>query len=38
MYCVTAWCPLNHKYPLAELLQACRDYLAYAPRDFITFE
>jgi 23S rRNA (adenine2503-C2)-methyltransferase len=30
--------PLNQKYPLAELLQACRDYLAYAPRDFITFE
>ena len=30
--------PLNQKYPLAELLQACRDYLAHAPRDFITFE
>jgi 23S rRNA (adenine2503-C2)-methyltransferase len=30
--------PLNQKYPLAELLQACRDFLAYAPRDFITFE
>ncbi len=30
--------PLNQKYPLAELLNACRDYLAYAPRDFITFE
>ena len=30
--------PLNLKYPLAELLQACRDYLAFAPRDFITFE
>jgi 23S rRNA (adenine2503-C2)-methyltransferase len=30
--------PLNIKYPLAELLQACRDYLAHAPRDFITFE
>ena len=30
--------PLNRKYPLAELLQACREYLAYAPRDFITFE
>jgi adenine C2-methylase RlmN of 23S rRNA A2503 and tRNA A37 len=30
--------PLNQKYPLAELLQACRDYLACAPRDFITFE
>ena len=30
--------PLNIKYPLAELMQACRDYLAHAPRDFITFE
>jgi len=30
--------PLNIKYPLAELLQACRDYLNHAPRDFITFE
>ena len=30
--------PLNKKYPLAELLQACRSYLEAAPRDFITFE
>jgi len=30
--------PLNLKYPLSDLLQACRDYLAHAPRDFITFE
>ena len=30
--------PLTLKYPLAELLQSCRDYLAHAPRDFITFE
>ena len=30
--------PLNRKYPLAELLSACRHYLAAAPRDFITFE
>ena len=30
--------PLNRKYPLAELLQACVDYLKCAPRDFITFE
>lgn len=30
--------PLNRKYPIAELLQACKRYLAYAPRDFITFE
>jgi len=30
--------PLNKKYPLAELMDACRRYLQYAPRDFITFE
>ena len=30
--------PLNRKYPIAELLAACNRYLAYAPRDFITFE
>jgi 23S rRNA (adenine2503-C2)-methyltransferase len=30
--------PLNRKYPLAELLDACNRYLAHAPRDFITFE
>ncbi|MDO8249152.1 MAG: 23S rRNA (adenine(2503)-C(2))-methyltransferase RlmN [Rhodoferax sp.] len=30
--------PLNKKYPIAELLDACNRYLAYAPRDFITFE
>lgn len=30
--------PLNLKYPLDELLAACRRYLAHAPRDFITFE
>ena len=30
--------PLNRKYPLAELLAACRSYLPAAPRDFITFE
>ncbi|MBL8288183.1 MAG: 23S rRNA (adenine(2503)-C(2))-methyltransferase RlmN [Rubrivivax sp.] len=30
--------PLNRKYPLAELLAACRRYLSAAPRDFITFE
>jgi 23S rRNA (adenine2503-C2)-methyltransferase len=30
--------PLNRKYPLAELLGACRRYLERAPRDFITFE
>lgn len=30
--------PLNKKYPLVELMAACKRYLAYAPRDFITFE
>ena len=30
--------PLNQKYPIDELLAACRAYLAHAPRDFITFE
>jgi 23S rRNA (adenine2503-C2)-methyltransferase len=30
--------PLNQKYPLSELIQACRDYLVHAPRDFITLE
>jgi 23S rRNA (adenine2503-C2)-methyltransferase len=30
--------PLNKKYPLAELMAACKRYLDYAPRDFITFE
>ena len=30
--------PINRKYPLKELLAACRRYLEKAPRDFITFE
>jgi 23S rRNA (adenine2503-C2)-methyltransferase len=30
--------PLNRRYPLHELLAACRRYLEKAPRDFITFE
>ena len=30
--------PLNRKYPLHELLDACNRYLPAAPRDFITFE
>ncbi len=30
--------PLNRKYPLAELLGACRRYLKHSPRDFLTFE
>ena len=30
--------PLNKKYPIEELLQACVRYQMLAPRDFITFE
>ena len=30
--------PINVKYPLAELMAACRRYLDRSPRDFITFE
>jgi len=30
--------PLNRKYPLRDLMQACARYLSVAPRDFITFE
>ncbi|MCL2524705.1 MAG: 23S rRNA (adenine(2503)-C(2))-methyltransferase RlmN [Betaproteobacteria bacterium] len=30
--------PINRKYPLAELMAACRRYLEKAPRDFVTFE
>lgn len=30
--------PLNRKYPIDELMTACRRYLLRAPRDFITFE
>jgi 23S rRNA (adenine2503-C2)-methyltransferase len=30
--------PINDAYPIAELLDACSDYLEVAPRDFITFE
>ena len=30
--------PLNRKYPIAELFDACTRYLVHAPRDFITFE
>jgi 23S rRNA (adenine2503-C2)-methyltransferase len=30
--------PLNKKYPLHDLMAACRRYLEFAPRDFITFE
>lgn len=30
--------PINKKYPLQALMDACRRYVAAAPRDFITFE
>lgn len=30
--------PINRKYPLAQLMAACRRYLERAPRDFVTFE
>ncbi len=30
--------PLNRKYPLTELMVACRQYVKHAPRDFVTFE
>lgn len=30
--------PINKKYPLRELMAACRRYIKVAPRDFITFE
>lgn len=30
--------PLNKKYAVSELLQACARYQKFAPRDFITFE
>ena len=30
--------PLNKKYPLKDLMEACRRYLVKAPRDFVTFE
>lgn len=30
--------PINRKWPLEDLLPACRRYLDYAPRDFVTFE
>ena len=30
--------PINQKYPLRELMAACRRYLDKAPRDFVTFE
>ena len=30
--------PINRKWPLEQLLPACRRYLDHAPRDFVTFE
>jgi 23S rRNA (adenine2503-C2)-methyltransferase len=30
--------PVNRKYPLAALVDACNRYLEKAPRDFVTFE
>ncbi len=30
--------PINKKYPLQELMAACKRYVVDAPRDFITFE
>ena len=30
--------PINRKYPLQELMAACRRYVEDGPRDFITFE
>jgi 23S rRNA (adenine2503-C2)-methyltransferase len=30
--------PINRKYPIKELLAACRRYIEKAPRDFVTFE
>nr|VFK56736.1 MAG: 23S rRNA m(2)A-2503 methyltransferase [Candidatus Kentron sp. TUN]VFK65651.1 MAG: 23S rRNA m(2)A-2503 methyltransferase [Candidatus Kentron sp. TUN] len=30
--------PLNRKYPIKKLLDACRCYVSYAPKDKITFE
>ena len=30
--------PINHKHNLADLMAACKRYLSYAPRDYITME
>jgi 23S rRNA (adenine2503-C2)-methyltransferase len=30
--------PINKKYPLKQLMEACERYLVKAPRDFVTFE
>jgi 23S rRNA (adenine2503-C2)-methyltransferase len=30
--------PINKQYPIAKLMQACRDYLEVSPRNFVMFE
>lgn len=30
--------PINRKYPLKDLMAACKRYIKVAPRDFVTFE
>jgi 23S rRNA (adenine2503-C2)-methyltransferase len=30
--------PINKKYPLKDLMAACKRYIKVAPRDFVTFE
>ena len=30
--------PINKKYPIRELLDACKRYLANSPKDYVTFE
>jgi 23S rRNA (adenine2503-C2)-methyltransferase len=30
--------PINRKYPLKDLMAACKRYIRVAPRDFVTFE
>ena len=30
--------PINKKYPIAELLAACKRYLSTSPKDYVTFE
>ena len=30
--------PINKKYPLEQLMEACKNYQKFSPKDFITFE
>jgi 23S rRNA (adenine2503-C2)-methyltransferase len=30
--------PLNKKYPIEQLIQACKEYLVNSPKDYVTFE